>query len=91
MQEDLPSWNAFRESALNGQGDADAHDPEEGWEHEVAGGETVPSGVLQPPIATGAVVHENHEHNCDPVTDQNITMDQSRFKIFKINDIGHTG
>lgn len=61
MHEYLPPRDALGEGPLGGQRDADAHDPEEGGEHQVPDQQPVPRGVAEPPVAARAVVHEDHQ------------------------------
>lgn len=66
MHDNLPPRHSFSEGTLDGQWYADAHDPKEGGEHQVACHQPVPRRVLQPPVAAGAVVYEDHEYYCHP-------------------------
>lgn len=66
MQQDLPAGHALGEGALDGERDADAHDPQEGGEHQVTGQQPVPRGVLQEPVPARPVVHEYHKHYRHP-------------------------
>lgn len=68
MQNDLPPRDSLGKGALHRKRHADAHDPEEGGEHEVPGHQPVPRSMFQPPVSTRAVVHKYHEHYRYPVT-----------------------